>query len=215
MRFWIPFLFAFVLYPCFSQDNGIPDRGDYRQVLEGFAMGTPVSGEWTLAGGNLTQENTLLPHAKYLLAIAQKKTNYLYSFSAIATGGGRLGYGLHFFASGHSGEDLYGFGSSFLVWVTRDVEHYRNGGTYVQLYRSFDDRRMIEAGSVLVQDSIAEVLSMEVYVNADVGIISVSINGDLKLFLPVKDFNFEGTGVALRTLGGPVVFRSLEVLEKK
>jgi len=216
MKPYIPLLlFTIFIFPCFPQENSIPDRAEYKQVLEGFDSGKSISGDWIFTGKAIAQNNSLLPHAKYSIQLEQKNSNYLYSCTAQATGIGRIGYGLHLFAGNSGPGDLYGFGNSLLFWVTRDNGHYGNPGTYVQLYRSYSDANMIEIGSVLVAEQITDELKIEAYVNIDLGIISVSVNGDLKLFAPVRNFNFDGKSITLRTLNGPVIFTDLEVMEKK
>jgi hypothetical protein len=191
-----------------------PDlRKDYVLIFSGFSNGAPRSGTWRQENGSLLQRDSSSLAAIYSIPLAQEKNSYLFSFSMKAMGAGWIGGGLHIFSKSSSLQSSYGHGSSFLIWLTRDSAFYRSGNAYLQLYRSDDDLTMIQLASISIVEDISTDLTIDVYYNSDLEILSVSINGDLKLFFSVKNLKTEGTEVAFRALGGPVVFSKFEVYQ--
>ncbi|MBN1523749.1 MAG: hypothetical protein JW904_04655 [Spirochaetales bacterium] len=208
-------LLTFCLSMGFSQETNQINPAEYTAILQDFSSGKPVEGNWILDSSMLSQTNTSVPCAKYILPLQQNNVNHLLQFTATSgIAAGKIGYGMHFLASEIRDPAGYGYGQSFLVWITRDEAHYQNSSTYVQLYRSFSDYRMVEIGSVAIAESINDELVCEVYVNTIHKIIFISINGDLKLFIPVKDFDFTGNSIAFRTMGGPVSFTKCVISKK-
>jgi hypothetical protein len=169
-------------------------------------MGQAVYGTWNLALAGATQSNATLKYAKFPVPLSQTSSQTLYGFAAKAAGSGWVGYGAHFFASGSKRSNGYGFGQSYLVWLTRDEGYYKSASTYLQLYRSYDDVTMVQIGSVAIPESISNELNTEVIYDRTKRTISVFVNGVKRLEQVVEDPIWSGDTVALRTLGGGVTF---------
>ena len=93
----------------------------------------------------VAQTDANASHAKFAIAnVSQPEVLTLYGLTARVDGGERVGYGLHFLASGtpDSG-NTWNFGHSYLVWVTREPGFYDTEETQVQLYESLDDNRLV------------------------------------------------------------------------
>ena len=191
-----------------------PDlKKDFVLISSGFSKGASRIGTWQIENDSLIQRDSSALYAIYSIPLAQEKNSYLLSFSMKAQGSGWIGGGLHIFSKSSSLQKSYGHGASFLIWLTRDSSFYRNNSTYLQLYQSYDDVTMIQLASISIAEDISTDLAIDVFYNRDLEILSVSINGDLKLFFPIKNFTTEGTEVAFRALGGPVVFGKFEVYQ--
>jgi hypothetical protein len=182
-------------------------------VTTGFARGTSLLGSWTASATAASQSDNKLFYAKYAIPVTQNANTTLYSFSATAatSGTGFVGYGLHFFVSGDKTGGGYGFGNSYLVWLTRDPSFYQTDATYVQVYRSFDDMKMIQLASASVADSIFKSNKVDILYSKTAGTISVMVNGKAVLTQSVVAPLASGTKVAFRTLGGPVDFANFSV----
>ena len=181
-------------------------------VFSGLKGGTSRYGTWKESMGTLAQTADL-KYAKYSFPLNQSG-ELLYSFTAQAKEKGWIGYGLHLFASGAKDSKLYGFGNSYLVWLTRDPGYYKWPNTYVQLYRSFDDVRMIQVASVSISISIGSAITTEVWYQPAEGTIAVSVDGRDVLHYMTDDLLTAGDTIALRTLGTPVEFTALVVKAK-
>ena len=192
--------------------TGIPDKPS-RTLLSGFTRGSGVHGNWSASGRNLTQSNSSDLLAKYAIPVNQRSNRLLYSFTAQAASSGTafVGYGLHFMASGDKAANSYGYGNSYLVWVTRDPGYHKNNDTYVQIYRSFDDVNMLQVASVSTGESVTRSNDVEVLYDKPSGVISVSINGTTYASYRAPDAIRAGGKTAFRTLGGPVTFSDYEV----
>jgi len=183
-----------------------------RTVFSGFYGGNALTGKWTASSSSARQTDAKQLYAKYTLPVNQSQTETLYSFNAKLSGKGWIGYGLHFFASGDRQGDKYGFGQSFLVWLTRDPFYYRNNRTYLQIYRSYDDITMIEVASVSIAESILSSLAVDVYYDKSSNLIAAYVNGSKKLeFKEVDPALRSGNKVAFRTLGGEVEFSGFTI----
>lgn len=172
-----------------------------RTLVSGVSRGSAQSGSWSRSGSRVSQTDGSRLYAKYAISQSQNSSELLYRFTGRATGSGWRGYGLHFLASGSRAADSYGYGSSYLVWVTRDPGHLQTDQTFVQLYRSYDDVRMVQLASKAVDGSITSSNDIEVYVNRNDRRISVSVDGELVFTFTDSDMIRRGSGLALRALG--------------
>ena len=147
--------------------------------------------------------------------VSQTSTETLYTIKAKADASGFVGYGLHFFASGDRRGDGYGFGSSYLVWLTRDPAYYGSDTTYLQAYGSFDDVEMLQVASIGVAAPIGMTNTTEVLYNKANGSVSVSVNGTeyISFTIPAMYRLRSCSKVALRALG-KVTFSDLTVKTK-
>lgn len=184
-----------------------------RTLLSGFTRGSGVHGNWSASGRNLTQSDTANYFAKYAIPVSQSSSRLLYSFTAQAASSGTafVGYGLHFMASGDRAANSYGYGSSYLVWITRDPSYYRNNDTYLQIYRSFDDVKMLQVASVSTGESITRSNDVEILYDKPSGVISVAINGTTYALYRAPSAIRTGSKTAFRTLGGLVTFSDYDV----
>jgi hypothetical protein len=179
-------------------------------LLSGFAGGSPAGGTWQRSGSRLTQSDAGQLFAKYIVGQNQNSAELLYQFSGSASGTGWRGYGLHFLASGSERSRGYGYGTSYLVWLTRDPAHYQSDRTYVQLYRSYSDVRMVEVASRSFDTSLGSTQDVGVYVDRGSGSLTVTLNGDLAFTYRDPEMIRSGRQLAVRTLGTATV-RNLEV----
>jgi len=182
-----------------------------RVIYSGFRGGDSLLGNWKVTENNARQVDAAQMYAKYSLPLAQKETEMLFGFTGRATDIDRIGYGLHFFASGEKTGSGYGFGSSYLVWLTKDKIFYKSESTYVQLYRSFDDVRMIQIASVSIPERIDSSLNTEVLYNSSDGTISVYVNGVKRIDYRVQSPLVRGDSIILRSLGATTEFTDLYV----
>jgi hypothetical protein len=187
-----------------------------QSVLSGFARGTSLAGTWQASATSAAQSNSALLFAKYSIPLNQSAAQTLYSFTgqAAASATKFVGYGLHFFVSGDRAGQSYGLGSSYLVWITRDPGYYKNENTYVQLYRSYDDIKMLQVASVATSLNVSSANKVEVFYDKAAGKIMVSVNGTNYLNVSAPNAIASGNKVALRTLGGPVTFTQFDVKAK-
>jgi hypothetical protein len=184
-----------------------------RRVFSGFARGTEVGGNWTASANSLTSSDSSALYAKYAIRTSQSADQTLYEFTAQAGSGAteKVGYGLHFFASGDMAKASYGYGSSYLVWITRDPAFYRNDSTYVQIYGSYDDVTMYQIASVATTERVTAANDVEILYDKANGQITVTVNGTDYLVYNVPVVIRNGSKVAFRTMGGPVTFRNFEI----
>jgi hypothetical protein len=105
---------------------------------------------------------------------------------------------------------MYGFGSSYLVWITRDPANTQSDQTFVQLYRSYDDVRMVQLASQAVSASISSPIDVTVYVNRGDGMIVVGVDGEAVITFEDPRIIRSGSAVAVRALG-PATVSGLEV----
>lgn len=181
-----------------------------RSVKSGFGGGSALSGTWSMSGSRLGQTSTDDLHAKYVVPVRQSANELLYTFEGTGASRGWSGYGLHFLASGAEAGNLYGYGSSYLVWVTRDPSHTQSDSTFVQLYRSFDDVHMVQLASRAIPRSIDRPFEVAVYVNRSEGTIVLGVDDEPILAFDDPDLIRSGSAVAARALG-PATMIDLEV----
>lgn len=192
---------------------GVPEKPALpeRIVYSGFRGGKAFLGDWKVSPAAVRQVDPNQMYAKYSFSLTQSEPVTLFGFTARATDVDRIGYGLHFFASGEKTGSGYGFGSSFLVWLTKDTTFYKSDKIYVQLYSSSDDVKMVQVASVSIPERIDSSLNTEVLYNRSESTISVYVNGekriDYKVQLPLR----RGDSLVLRTLGATVEFGDLYV----
>ena len=181
-----------------------------RTVLSGFGQGKAILGNWKTSAGSASQSDASQKYAKYEIPLNQN-ANMLFGFTAKASSTAWVGYGLHFFASGSKAAGGYGFGDSFLVWLTRDPASYQSSKTYLQIYRSFSDIRMVQIASVSIPEAIDSALKVEVFYNKSANKLVAYVNGKKKLEYETDVPLMNGNSLVLRTLGGPVEFSDLTV----
>lgn len=172
-----------------------------RTVTRGFGGGSAVSGTWSTSGNRLSQTSANELYAKYVVPVRQNANELVYTFEGSGASRGWSGYGLHFLASESESGDLYGYGSSYLVWITRDPRHTQSESTFVQLYRSFDDVHMVQLANRAIPRSIDGSFEVTVYVNRSEGTIVLGIDGDPVLTFENADLIRSGSAVASRALG--------------
>ncbi len=183
-----------------------------RERLSGFAAGTAASGSWTTTARQTTQTDAGELYAKFVVPGQHGANETLVTLEARATGSGWRGYGVHFLASGSTRPWLYGYGSSYLVWVTRDPERYQTDATYVQLYRSSSDVDMVLVASQMVPESIGSNNRVQVHADRTTNELTVTMNGRHLFSFTDRGFLRSGTNVALRALGS-ITFTGLRVSE--
>ncbi len=171
-----------------------------RTLRLGFDNGTAAFGSWQASRYSVAQTSAADLYAKFTIPQKQDYGQLLYTFTGRAAGSGWRGFGLHFLASGAATSRGYGYGRSYLVWVTRHEAHYESPKTYVQLYRSYDDVHMVELASMAVDASMATSNDVGVYVNRGDKTITVILNGKRVLSYQDKDL-LTGDEVAVRALG--------------
>jgi len=172
--------------------------------LATIAAAKPVTtGAWKLTEKSLAQSDGSQKFAKFAVPFAQNADHTLFGFTAKAGATGWVGFGLHFFASGAKRADTYGFGKSYLVWLTRDEGYYRNPKAYVQLYQSTDDITMVQIASANIGLDLTQPVNTEVQYHKDTRTIEVYVNGALAMTQKVDPIA-SGDSIAARTLGAGV-----------
>ena len=201
---------------------------DAGRLVSGFREGKalPDEGSWSVSGGTVTQTDAGASHAKFALAnVPQSAALTLYGTKARVDGGARVGYGLHFLASGtpRSG-NTWSYGHSYLVWVTLEPGFYDTDETQVQLYESLDGNRLVWRKSRNLERPLSSELTLEALYNPNDcpetmgdepchGSIAVLVDGaeQFKVAVSGDIAGRSADTVALRALGGPVEFTELYV----
>ena len=201
---------------------------DADRLVSGFGEGKalPDEGSWSVSGGTVTQTDAGASHAKFALAnVPQSAALTLYGTKARVDGGARVGYGLHFLASGtpRSG-NTWSYGHSYLVWVTLEPGFYDTDETQVQLYESLDGNRLVWRKSRNLERPLSSELTLEALYNPNDcpetmgdepchGSIAVLVDGaeQFKVAVSGDIAGRSADTVALRALGGPVEFTELYV----
>jgi hypothetical protein len=182
---------------------------DVQQV--GFTGGRSLSGDWSVSSAGAAQIDSEQYFAKLVIPFNQVAKRTLYSFEARSTGSGFTGYGVHFFASPETRRNGYGYGASYLVWLTRDPAHFGTDATYLQLYRSYNDVTMVQIASIQIKDSIDRLITTDVLYDQTARTIGVTANGVEYLNVSVSSPISSGREIALRALGDGVLFNDLTV----
>lgn len=181
-----------------------------RTLQNGFRGGRVGTGSWQTSSVAVTQNDAEALFAKYIVPVRQGRGELYYRFTGRSLGTGRQGYGLHFLADGAETAGGYGYGDSYLVWITRDVGNYQNDSTYVQLYRSYGDTRMVEVQSSVSDISIGSSTIVEVHVNRSRDLITVIVDDERVLAYQPEQLILSGSEVVARTMGRAVI-RDLQV----
>jgi cell division protein FtsB len=176
-----------------------------RTVMPDPELASPAGGSWSLTDRGLTQSNAQALFGKYVGSYSPQGAELVYGISGRANGEGWRGFGLHFQASGSENQDRYGFGESYLVWVTRDPLNLGTDQTFIQLYKSFDDVRMIQLASRAIDDDIADGVDVSVLVERRAGSIYVINDGEVALQYTDDAFYSNATQVAVRALGNVTI----------
>ena len=202
---------------------------DVNRIVSGFGTGNALPGEgsWSVSrSGTVIQTDAGASHAKFAIAnAAQPEVATLYGTTARVHGDARIGYGLHFLASGtpRSG-NTWNYGHSYLVWVTHEPGFYDSDETQVQLYESLDGNRLVWRKSRNVAQPLLAGLTLEALYDPEDcpettgggachGSIAVLVDGaeQFKVAVSAEIAQRSADTVALRTLGGPVEFSDLYV----
>lgn len=184
-----------------------------RTVKSGFSGGEAILGDWRASRTRLIQTDSDQLYAKYVIPVRQSSSELVYQFSGNATGSGWRGFGLHFLGSSSSLGEGYGYGSSYLAWITRDPAFTQTDETFVQLYKSFNDVRMVQLASEAIDIPINRNMDVTVYVHRDTGSIHIGVNGEEVLDFTDTNLYRSGNAVAARALGS-AQFTALEVRTK-
>jgi cell division protein FtsB len=184
-------------------------------VLQGYTAGKALSGTWKTSETGITQTDTKQYFAKYSIPLTQDYDEVLYGFTAKGSDTKKLGLGLHILVSDSIVGNGYGLGDSYLVWITKDSKYHKyvSDAIYVQLYKSYDDIKMLELASAGVPESILTTIKVEV--KYTVTNLSVYVDDTLRFSYDIPDAEKKtGTELALRTMGGPIEFSDVYVRTK-
>jgi hypothetical protein len=179
-------------------------------VLDGFAGGRNLLGTWHQTAVHLEQTDARQLYAKYSIPLVQRGEEYLYTIKASSDQAGRVGFGLHFLASGALARNGYGFGSSYLIWLTKDPARHQSADSYIQLYRSYSDVHMVQIASAAIPFDLKDGVETTVHVNRARNEIRVFLNGYFAFAFPTEAAIADGVSVVLRSLGN-VRFSQLTV----
>ena len=181
-------------------------------VVNGFAGGEALPGEgtWNSQGGSVIQSDADSTHAKFSIAADQSANELLFGFSANASGGSKVGFGLHILASAtpDSG-NTWNYGTSYLLWVTQDP-FYDSEDLHLQFYESADDNTLMWLASSRIPHGLSSMINVEALYR-DTGMTTLLVNGEEHLTVNVGTGVRGGDTIALRTLHGPVEFTQVYV----
>jgi hypothetical protein len=169
-----------------------------RTVLSSIKSPSSTYGDWSASGSTARQTDETMLDAKYVMSLPQNQDEYLYTFTASSSDSAWTGHGLHFLGSG-SEKNGYGFGKSYLVWITRDA-NVQTDKPFVQIYKSFNDTWMVQVASQQIDVSVTQPLQVDTYVNTITGLIGVAVNGDVIMAWHDPDPITRGNSVAFRAL---------------
>jgi uncharacterized coiled-coil protein SlyX len=168
-------------------------------VLDGFGRGRAAFGSWR-SGSRLRQTDSEQRFAKYVFRAPQRGNEYTYSFSGRSNQSGWVGLGVHMLASGAQTSQGYGYGDSYLIWLTRDPDN-QTDSTYVQLYQSFNDIHMVQLASAAIPFDVADGVEVAVHVNRREQQMRVFVDGRYAFTYPFESRVASGSEVVLRALG--------------
>lgn len=180
-----------------------------RVLHSGFGDQSITFGDWARPGNTLQQTDPQARFAKVVFPVRQSGGEFTFSIEATVPDTGWVGYGLHFLADRSEAINGYGYGDSYLLWLTRDPRNQIDRG-YIQLYRSFNDIHMIQVANAILPISSFNRINATVYVNAAENVAQVFIEGRYAFSFPAEDLKTRGSSVAVRALG-PVTFTNLTV----
>ncbi|MCK5154031.1 MAG: choice-of-anchor J domain-containing protein, partial [Spirochaetales bacterium] len=161
---------------------------------------TKETGAWDIGVNGLSQEDESQYFAKYVIPAPQDEANLIYSFSGKASTEGWKGFGVHILASDSKTAEGYGYGKSYLIWVTKDPEHTNSNSTFVQLYKSFSDSRMEQLVSKAIVGDIGDTVDVKVLVNHVLNTIVVFANGKPVFTFTDKNMIQSGNEIVIRAL---------------
>lgn len=176
-----------------------------RTVMPDPELASPAGGTWSLSDRGLTQSNPQTLFGKYAGSYSPQGAQLVYGISGRANGDGWRGFGLHFQASGSVNKDRYGFGESYLIWVTRDPMNLGTDQTFVQLYKSFSDTSMIQVASTAIDGDIADGVEVNVVADRMAGTVHVVYDGEVLFDYEDDDFYVGSNQVAVRALGNVTI----------
>lgn len=180
-----------------------------RVLRSGFDGQSLSFGDWARPGDTLRQTDPTARFAKVVFPVRQAGREFTFSVEATVPDAGWVGYGLHFLADRSETVQGYGYGDSYLVWLTRDPLNQSDRG-FIQLYRSFNDIHMVQVASAILPISNFNRVRTTVYVNADNNEAQVFVEGRYAFSFPAENLKTRGSSVAVRALG-PVTFTDLKV----
>ena len=181
-------------------------------LVNGFADGEPMpnEGAWSEIGGSVVQTDSSASHAKYTIPAAQSGSEMLFGVTATADGSDKVGFGLHFLASGASNSgSTEGYGRSYLCWVTQDLS-YGTEETYLQLYESRDNNTLLPLVSWRIHQTVTLPLTIEALYQES-GVITLLVGGEEQFAMNVNSTITTDDRIALRARGGPVEFTQVYV----
>ena len=135
-----------------------------------------TNGIWRLTASDAVMTNSLAMAAKLLIPITGFDGPTAYEFSARSLGNDWVGFGLHIHGQGAWRLENYGGGDSLLVWFTSDPEHHGDTATRLQIYRSFDEVRMVLLTSVVIPESVFQTNRIRIEYGPATGHIQVFVN---------------------------------------
>ena len=199
-----------------------------RDIRGGRAL--PEEGAWITSTGVVSQTDAASSHAKFAFhGVAQPAAPTLYGVTVRAAGDRKVGYGLHFLASGTPPTgNTWNYGRSYLVWATRERDFYDTEATQVQLYESLDGNRLMWLNSRNLLQGLTPGLTLEALYQPEdcaeplggapcYGSITVLVDGteQFKVAVSAEVARREADAIALRALGGPVEFIDLYVHSRR
>jgi hypothetical protein len=177
-----------------------------------------ASGNWTISGNRLYQNNERSGLAKMNIRVPQQGP-MLYEFDArYETGAedGHGGFGLHIFEDAALNRSSWGAGNSYLLWLNYDEKPDSSKipkGLSAQIYRSHNNTWMDLVGSYdlnyyadfLTADALSYPVHFKIIADGDTGEVRVydPIEEDTYYVLNLdrKDIPLKGQWVSLRTNG--------------
>lgn len=204
-------------------------------VLVVVALGVPIfaqvnlpehqfaSGNWSLVGARLYQNDTKAPLAKVNIKVPQNGA-MVYDFNVRYEAGaedGHAGFGIHLFADKvHTGKS-WGNGNSYLLWLNYDEKPLSKAipkGFSAQVYKSNTNSSMDLVQSIdlnqftylLTPQNLMQPLPIKLYMNGNNGEVRVydptNPNYYYYFYINRKDVPMKGAWVSVRTNGGKFSF---------
>lgn len=184
-----------------------------------------ASGNWSLSGGRLYQNDAKARLAKVNFMVPQNET-MVYEFNARYEDGaqdGHAGFGLHVFADSSYNGPSWGNGKSYLLWLNYDENPANKNiprGFSAQVYRSYTNSRMELVDSIdlneytylLSDENLAYPIPFRIMVDNRTGEVRVydpTDSDQLRYFyfyINSRDLPLKGNWVALRTNGVKLSF---------
>jgi len=176
-----------------------------------------ASGNWSLVGNRLYQNDAKAPLAKMNMRVPQSGP-MIYEFNVRYEDGvedGHGGFGIHVFANDVYNRASWGSGTSYLLWLNYDEKPVTKGvpkGFSAQVYRSLSNTEMNLVDSydlnqyaylLTWENCGANSVPAKIWVNGDTGEVRVYDPTDLNYYyvinLPTR--SLKGNWISLRTNG--------------